>query len=215
MRLQHIDGKHLYHFFLYGRRKVQENFENLNRINVFPVPDGDTGTNLSLTMHAIVEQPPASDSASEVSMHLADAALSGSHGNSGIIFAQFVQGLSDSIQGKHRIDPKEFVCAVRSGVESAYRALSRPVEGTILTVMKAWAGSLHTLHDKGVDFLDNLYQSLETARTALSETPKQLKQLGTPAWWMRAHRDSSIFSRGCCISSRVTGPPTRPYLRRS
>lgn len=177
MKLHHIDGKHLYHFFFYGRKRVQENYESLNKINVFPVPDGDTGTNLALTMHATVEQTPSSDSVSVVGEQLADAALSGSRGNSGIIFAQFVQGLSAAIRGKHRINPREFIHAARSGVESAYQALSKPVEGTILTVMKAWANSLHSLHEKGVDFVDNLHQSLETARKALAETPKQLKQL--------------------------------------
>lgn len=172
-----IDGKRLYYFFFYGRRKVQENQKHLNDINVFPVPDGDTGTNLAQTMHSIVEGSRADSSASVVSGTLADAALSGSRGNSGIIFAQFVQGLHEAIQGKDRLHPREFIQAATRGVDRAYQALGKPVEGTILTVMRAWSNSLHVLQEKGTDFAENLHHSLETAQKALKDTPKQLKTL--------------------------------------
>lgn len=172
-----IDGRRLYYFFFYGRRKVQENQKHLNDINVFPVPDGDTGTNLAQTMHSIVEGSRADSSASVVSGTLADAALSGSRGNSGIIFAQFVQGLHEAIQGKDRLHPREFIHAATRGVDRAYQALGKPVEGTILTVMRAWANSLHVLQEKGTDFVENLHHSLETAQKALKDTPKQLKTL--------------------------------------
>lgn len=172
-----IDGKRLYYLFFYGRRKVQENQKHLNDINVFPVPDGDTGTNLAQTMHSIVEGSRAEPSVSAVSSNLADAALTGSRGNSGIIFAQFVQGLNEAIKGKDRLHPKEFIHAAVKGVDHAYKALSKPVEGTILSVMRAWANSLHHLHEKGTDFVENLHHSLEVAQKALRDTPKQLKTL--------------------------------------
>lgn len=177
MKWNDIDGRRLYYLFFYGRRKVQENRKHLNDINVFPVPDGDTGTNLAQTMHSIIEGSRAEPSASVVISSLADAALAGSRGNSGIIFAQFVQGLSEAIKGKDRLHPREFIHAVKQGVEHAHKALSKPVEGTILTVMKAWSNSLHHLHEKGVDFSDNLHHSLEVAQKALKETPGQLKVL--------------------------------------
>jgi DegV family protein with EDD domain len=177
VKWKEIDGMRLYYLFFYGRRKVQENQKHLNDINVFPVPDGDTGTNLVQTMHSIVEGSRAESSVSVVGSNLADAALSGSRGNSGIIFAQFVQGLSEAIKGKDRLHPREFVHAVTQGVDHAYKALSKPVEGTILTVMRAWANSLHHLQEKGTDFTENLHHSLAVAQQALKETPKQLKSL--------------------------------------
>jgi DAK2 domain fusion protein YloV len=177
MKLIHLDGEKLYYSFFWGRKAVFRRQKHLNKINVFPVADGDTGTNLALTMHSIIEGSSHKGTIESVSRGMADAALSGSHGNSGIIFAQFVQGMSEAVKGKEILNRKEFTHAMKKAVESAYKAIARPVEGTILTVMKAWANALESLHDKKEDFVELIHEALEAARKALHETPNMLKVL--------------------------------------
>ncbi|MBN1894860.1 DegV family EDD domain-containing protein [bacterium] len=177
MKLKRIDGEKLYFAFLHGSREVERNRRFLDRINVFPVPDGDTGTNLAATLNSTMLGSSSNPSVAAVSKGFADAALAGSRGNSGIILAQFIRGLSEAMQDKEALTAREFAHAVRSGVDRAYHALSKPVEGTILTVMKAWSNALHAGHEKMSDFNDLMHHSLESARKALKETPKQLKKL--------------------------------------
>lgn len=177
MKLTEINGKHLYSFFYYGHKRIQEKQAHLNKINVFPVPDGDTGNNLVQTTQSMIDATPSVDSVSQVGNGLADAALTGSRGNSGIIFAQFVQGLSETFRDRHVLNPGEFIKATRNGVDQAYNALSKPVEGTILTVMRAWSNSLHAMHEKGLDLNENLHHSLDVAKKALKDTTQQLQHL--------------------------------------
>ncbi|HHS12792.1 MAG TPA: DegV family EDD domain-containing protein [bacterium] len=177
MKKDHIDGQKLFYAFYHGRKRVMAHMAHLNRINVFPVADGDTGTNLVSTIHAIVKKPPQNDSVADVSRSMAEAALSGSRGNSGIIFAQFIHGLSESMKNKKVLLTHDFAEAARNGVEQAYRALSKPVEGTILTVMKAWSNALEAMHSKTESFTDLFSHSLDAARMSLKETPKKLKVL--------------------------------------
>jgi DegV family protein with EDD domain len=177
MKLRHLDGESLYYAFFHGRRAVVHRQKHLNKINVFPVADGDTGTNLAMTMHSMIEGTSRTGSVASVSRGMADAALSGSRGNSGIIFAQFVRGLSEAVQGKDKLDKREFTQAARRAVDSAYKALSKPVEGTILTVMHAWVNALDALHEKKTSFVSLFHESLVAARRALQETPKMMKAL--------------------------------------
>jgi DAK2 domain fusion protein YloV len=175
MRLKHIDGEKLYYAFYYGKREVLKRRKHLNKINVFPVPDGDTGNNMVMTMQSILDGTKMKASVGEVSQGMAEAALTGSRGNSGIIFAQFIQGLSEAVRDKKMLDPREFAHAMRNGVEHAYRAMKKPVEGTILTVMKSWANALSHLHTN--DFVELLHHSIKAARVSLKETKKKLKVL--------------------------------------
>ena len=145
--MKFINGESLYHAFSSGNREVLKQKGYLNKINVFPVPDGDTGTNLAYTMNSIIEGSSVESSAAVVSRDMAKAALLGSRGNSGIIFAQFVQGLHTRIKEKKELSLKDFVDSVKHGVESAYKSLSNPVEGTILTVMKSWSDSLNSFQE--------------------------------------------------------------------
>ncbi|MFO7889982.1 MAG: DegV family protein [bacterium] len=174
---KNIDGVKLYNSFFYGKKEVFRKHKYLNKINVFPVADGDTGTNLALTMHSIIAGTQVEASVANVSRNMANAALMGSRGNSGIIFAQFVYGLSQEIRGKHVLSIKDFVSAVKGGVESAYKAVSKPVEGTILTVMKSWSDALHSIHKKTTDFVVLFNYSIKAAKKALQETPKRLHVL--------------------------------------
>jgi len=119
-----LDGKRFYYSFLAGSQR---------QINVFPVKDADTGTNLASTFRSIIDSIIPSDNFSETANAVADAALVGARGNSGIILAQFLYGFSNEVQGEKAIDINRFSAAIKRGVEHSYEAISNPVEGTIRT----------------------------------------------------------------------------------
>jgi len=162
-----------------GALAVVREQESLNRINVFPVPDADTGANLASTLRAAAAAmvPPVSVSLGQSVRAAADAALDGARGNSGAILAQFFYGLAEVIGNRVHVTTKDFAAAVRRGVEAAYQALQRPVEGTILSVLREWATSIDENSRSAHDFAELLARGLERARTALANTPKQLAVL--------------------------------------
>jgi len=108
MKIKYLDGRRLYLAFLAGGQAVIKDFAYLNKINVYPVPDGDTGTNLASTMKAIAEQARPSRSAKESLNSIAEAALTGARGNSGLIFAQYIYGLSRELGNELRISAARF-----------------------------------------------------------------------------------------------------------
>ncbi|MFC1724834.1 DAK2 domain-containing protein [candidate division KSB1 bacterium] len=172
-----IDGENFFYKFHSGVHEVLKFRDHLNKINVFPVADGDTGTNLALTMNSIIEHSTINGSVTDVAQSIADAAITGARGNSGIIFAQFTQGISDALHGKKNIDLKEYAAAMKTAVQYAYDAINKPVEGTILTVMKDWAQFLHEFHHKARNFSDLIARSVEEARRSLKQTPEKLDVL--------------------------------------
>ncbi|NOX46068.1 MAG: DegV family EDD domain-containing protein [Chlorobi bacterium] len=149
----------------------------MNKINVFPVPDGDTGTNLASTMRSIIDTVIPTDNIQVTAIALADAALVGARGNSGIIFAQFLYGFSNEIENEKDLTIEKFAIIVRKAVRYAYEAIANPVEGTMITVMRDWADSVYSLKDKIKDFNQLISRSTERARQALRDTPKQLEVL--------------------------------------
>lgn len=175
--MKHLDGKRLHHAFSCGMAEVLKRRQHLDEINVFPVADGDTGTNLAMTLEAMMDGSARDDDISIVGTHLANAALEGSRGNSGIIFAQFVAGLSRGLTHKATATLSDFVHAAEHGVDTAYCALGRPVEGTILTVMRAWSEAMQRLPLAHLSFSELLHHALKAARKALAETPEKLKVL--------------------------------------
>ena len=156
---------------------VQARRAELNRINVFPVPDGDTGTNLALTASAIADRlrPLRSRSLAVVAGEAADAAILGARGNCGMILSHFLLGFSDGIGGRDRVHAREFTSALAHAVEHVYRSLEKPVEGTIITVMRATAEEALTA--KTLDFADLLESLLAKAKEALDRTPDLLPAL--------------------------------------
>jgi DegV family protein with EDD domain len=162
-----------------GALAVAQEQETLNRINVFPVPDADTGANLASTLRAAaaVLTTPNELTVGQTARTAADAALDGARGNSGAIFAQFLHGLAESMGNRVSVTTKEFVAAARRGTEAAQQALAQPVEGTILSVLRAWAAGLEEQAAKIHDFGELLGRGLEQAREALANTPKQLAVL--------------------------------------
>ena len=176
-KIKELDAKQLYYSFLSGAQKIFENQKLLNRINVFPVNDADTGTNLASTMRSIMDAIIPTDNAKETAVALADAALTGARGNSGIIFAQFLYGFSNEIKATQTLDIKSFAESMRSAVSYAYEAIANPVEGTILTVIKDWAEYLYALKDIIDDFIKLLIEAYERAQQSLARTTDQLEIL--------------------------------------
>lgn len=175
--VRYIDGHRFRAAFIAGAQAIIDDRAYLNKINVFPVPDADTGTNLASTVQAVAAELPTDASLGKVVSEAADAALMGSRGNSGIIFAQFLYGLSLTLKGEKQATPSKFIEAARVSVEHVYESLLNPVEGTILTVMKAWSGALNKISSTTEDFQVMLQHGLEAAQKALKDTPKQLEVL--------------------------------------
>ncbi len=153
--------------------------EHLDRINVFPVPDRDTGTNLAATMRAVVaglRKPLPSVNA--VSTTMAACALEGAQGNSGVILAQFFQGLREELGGGVHVTVERFTSAMRHAALRARQALAQPREGTILTVMTDVAEHLASAcRERGHDFRTLLDEGLHAARRSVAETPQRLAAL--------------------------------------
>jgi len=180
LKISYLDGSRLYYAFLAGGHAVIEDKDYLNKINVFPIPDADTGTNLASTMRSIAEEAKPFPSIKQTLRSIADAALHGARGNSGIIFAQFLSGFCHEIhkdESDGRISTTTFGETIREAVSHAYNSILTPVEGTMLTVIKDWAEAIYEKRKKTSDFAELLADSLQAARKSLKETPKKLAVL--------------------------------------
>ena len=179
MSIEYIDGIRLYRSLIAGLRRVVSRQEYLNKINVFPVPDGDTGTNMAYTLTSIEEriQNNAYSDIKKMSMAIADSALDGARGNSGAILAQFFVGFADGIKDVKKINTDEFSQAISHAKNYSYDALTKPREGTILSVIRSWSESLESSSKKSNDFLTILSSGLINAQKALEKTPQQLEVL--------------------------------------
>ncbi len=160
-----------------GAYEVIENKTYLDKINVFPVNDCDTGTNLSAAMHSILYHSKQKSSVKETFRTIADAALYGARGNSGIIFAQYMSGLSQSVKNTASITLQDYAHAHRAAANAARDALQHPIEGTILTVMDAWSTALVNESRKSTDFTSIITSAIHSAEKALENTKNQLSIL--------------------------------------
>jgi DegV family protein with EDD domain len=176
-RLIELDGRNLYYTFIAGAKKVIANQVELNRINVFPVNDGDTGTNLASTIRAVIDSLHPHRSYKITADRIAEATLLNARGNSGIIFAQFFFGLSNEIGDLKRITLEEFAKSVQKAVRYIYEAVSNPVEGTMLSVIRDWAEYIFESWHKFTDFNHLLLSSYEVLKNSLAETKNKLKVL--------------------------------------
>ena len=173
-----LDGAAFSRVVRAGALVVMQQQEALNHINVFPVPDSDTGANMAATLRAAAARV-GSQSAADVGVAAraaADGALDGARGNSGAIFAQFLHGLAGGLQAVRQVDRQQFAAAARRGADAAYAALQQPREGTILSVLCAWSKELGRRAQED-DFGEMMRRGLEAARAALAETPHQLEVL--------------------------------------
>jgi DegV family protein with EDD domain len=177
MKIRYLDGPRLYNAFLAGGEAVIQDQNYLNKINVFPVPDADTGTNMASTMKSIARGAVASRSIKATLQSIADAALHGARGNSGLIFAQYIYGISREMRNDCRISTKHFAESVKRAVQYAYKSILTPVEGTMITLIKDWAESVYEQQHRTNDYAELLANSLQTARESLKDTPKKLALL--------------------------------------
>ncbi len=151
--------------------------EALNRLNVYPVPDGDTGTNMTLTVESVVRELESAEDMSEVCRAISHGSLMGARGNSGVILSQILRGLADTFRSHGAAGPNEIVTALRTASDAAYEAVMRPVEGTILTVVRWSAEAAEGAQTPGISLVDLLDEAAAAARTAVAQTPEMLPVL--------------------------------------
>ena len=175
--MERMDGRNLYYTFIAGAKKVIENQVELNRINVFPVNDGDTGTNLASTIRSVIESLHPDRSYKITADRIAEATLINARGNSGIIFAQFFYGLSTETGDLKSVTLKQFAESIQKSVKYVYEAVANPVEGTMLTVIKEWADYIYHTWHRFSDFNHLLISSYEILKRSLRETKFKLEIL--------------------------------------
>ena len=132
-----INTTQLYNAFIHGAQTLIAQRQALNAINVFPVADGDTGTNMASTVEAILRYGQLKDGMADTLASITDAVSMNARGNSGAIFAQFVIGLNETLPD-HELNEKEIIAGLQEAVKRVYSALSHPVEGTMIMVMRLW-----------------------------------------------------------------------------
>jgi DegV family protein with EDD domain len=175
--LQEIDGRRLYYTFIAGAKKILDNQIELNKINVFPVQDGDTGSNLASTIRAVIESIQPHKSYKVTADLIAESTLINARGNSGIIFAQFIYGLSNETGDHSSITLSQFAQSIKNSVRYVYEAVANPVEGTMLTVIKDWADFVYE-NSRGTDDFNQLFiKSKAILEKSLIETKSKLAVL--------------------------------------
>lgn len=177
MKYLNIDGHHFYNMVVNASNRLEEQKDFINSLNVFPVPDGDTGTNMSMTLrNAVLDIDKSKDSSiGSISTQLAIGALIGARGNSGLTLSQIFRGISNELQGKKQVNSVEFAKSLQEGAKSAYKAVMRPIEGTILTVIRG-AGESAVKSNK-IDITELLQDVCNYSRTILNKTSNMLSAL--------------------------------------
>ncbi len=172
-----INGKFLYYAFVSGANQILEHQSEINEINVFPVKDKDTGTNIASTVRSVIDNIKPYKSYKKTANNIAEMALTGARGNSGIIFAQFLYGANQETPNKKTISLPEFAESVYKSITYVYEAVENPVEGTMLTVIKDWAEFIHKQKNIGNEFDKIFIKSLAVLEKSLKETTTKLKVL--------------------------------------
>ena len=177
--IQYIEGKMLRDMFVSGANNLQNHKELVDKLNVFPIPDGDTGTNMSLTISYAMKElaKVENDSITEIGKSLSKGSLMGARGNSGVILSQIIRGFSKSIEGKEQISTEDLAKAFKNGSDTAYKAVIKPIEGTILTVVRESGEYAIKAAKKEKDLLKFLEMVIDEANKSLERTPELLKNL--------------------------------------
>ncbi|KWX77163.1 hypothetical protein AMQ84_12985 [Paenibacillus riograndensis] len=183
MSKRSIDGTDFTAMVLAGAEKLQQHAEHVNSLNVFPVPDGDTGTNMNLTMTAGANELKKNNTGSvgQCAGVLSKGLLMGARGNSGVILSQLFRGLGRYAAQYDELNTQQFAAALQTGVDTAYKAVVKPVEGTILTVAKEAARHAVYYARRTTDVTELMTEVLSRAKEALANTPELLpvlKQVG-------------------------------------
>lgn len=194
-----LTGKDFRRMILGSYQTFLREHEGINSLNVFPVPDGDTGTNMLLTLKAVAQAvKDAPDSGiGFLSKRAADSAIMGARGNSGVILSQIFRGIARGLTGKEQATSSEVSKAFQYGVLYAYRAVSKPVEGTILTVAKGIAKGAHRAVRDGLEFMDVLSEAIEAGEAELKKTPELLPILKSAGVVDAGGKGLLVFLTGC------------------
>lgn len=201
---QRIDGIDLVNWFHSGAREVDAYRKYLNNINVFPVADGDTGTNLFTTMRAMVDQAARNRTFNEMARNLSESGLANARGNSGIIFASYVNGLAENGQQYESVDVREFSTIVHQAVGHLYHAIEKPLEGTMISVIRDWASFLFDHREAYQNFQELLGAAYHHATESLKKTTSQMEVLrkynvvdsGAAGFVRFLHGINLFFSKG-------------------
>ena len=179
MVLKSIDGGMLKEMYLSGCALLNQNREAVDALNVFPVPDGDTGTNMSQTMNAAVKELNSRpfSSVSDVASAAARGALRGARGNSGVILSQILRGIASALEGHDDMDAALLVKALRAGAQTAYKAVMKPKEGTILTVARVIAEEVESRFTGKEDIIEIFTIAVKSGDAILKRTPDMLPVL--------------------------------------
>ena len=183
MAVNSIDAKMLAKMFLAGAQNLENKKEWINELNVFPVPDGDTGTNMTMTIMSAAKEVANLEAMGDLEMAslckaISSGSLRGARGNSGVILSQLFRGFTKGIAECETLTTKEIAKACEKAVETAYKAVMKPKEGTILTVAKGASTKARELADNGVEDLEQFIGAvIEHAEYVLSQTPEMLPVL--------------------------------------
>jgi uncharacterized protein len=174
-----LDGKRFAEMVLQGASLLSANAQLVDALNVFPVPDGDTGTNMNLSMTSGAKevQKNIQSHIGNVSTSLSKGLLMGARGNSGVILSQLFRGFGKAIEGKSSLTTEEFAQALQTGVDTAYKAVMKPVEGTILTVAKDAAKKGVSVAKNESDFIKLMESIVKEGQASLNRTPDLLPVL--------------------------------------
>ncbi len=179
MKSSNLDAGILKKCFIAGAKNLDLNKSYINELNVFPVPDGDTGTNMSMTVMtaAMALEELEDDGMEKVTKTMASGSLRGARGNSGVIMSQLIRGFCKTIGQAEDIDPVLFADAFSKGVETAYKAVMKPKEGTILTVARSISEKAGEIAPESDNVYELIKESLESGKEALKMTPELLPVL--------------------------------------
>ncbi|MDO5389534.1 MAG: DAK2 domain-containing protein [Eubacteriales bacterium] len=179
MSVNTIDAKLMAKMFLAGAKNLEAKKEWINELNVFPVPDGDTGTNMTLTIMAAANEVSQMESITmeKLAKAISSGSLRGARGNSGVILSQLLRGFTKSVAKKETLDCVSIAEAMEKGVETAYKAVMKPKEGTILTVAREAAAKAKELAEESEDMQQFFEDILAHAQATLDKTPEMLPVL--------------------------------------
>ena len=200
-----INGKQFKDMLLGAYRSFEKNFRYINDLNVFPVPDGDTGSNMMHTMASVAKAVSVMDDGAdvgEVGSTAARSAIMGARGNSGVILSQLLRGIGRGVVGKKRVSNGELSKAFQYGILYAYRSVAKPVEGTILSVARGMAKGAYDIMKRGTNLEEILEELIRIGKQELAETPDKLPALKAAGVVDAGGQGLIAFFEGCLAGLR-------------
>ncbi|MEE0775927.1 MAG: DAK2 domain-containing protein, partial [Bacillota bacterium] len=210
--IETLSSAELRDFFRMGEAVLSQNSDRVNALNVFPVPDGDTGTNMGLTIKSAIKNLDESMGLKEICATVSRGALMGARGNSGVILSQILRGFTMSLQNQSVIDASALAVALQKGVEVAYKSVLKPVEGTILTVSRHFADAAVESASHEKDMVVVMSHAMEAGKKALENTPNQLPVLKEAGVVDSGGQGFMYIMQGCLLALEGKGLDSLPKL---